>query len=55
MCIRDRPWPAAVSSGESYYLVWPKSRRGQERFERLAEFLLGEVADMQLPDVQLRR
>ena len=49
------PWPTAVSSGESYYLVWPKSRRGQERFERLAEFLLGEVADMQLPDVQLRR
>lgn len=49
------PWPSAVSSGDSYYLVWPKARLGQERFERLAEFLLAEVADMQLPDVQLRR
>ncbi|OLU14379.1 MULTISPECIES: LysR substrate-binding domain-containing protein [unclassified Pseudomonas] len=49
------PWPTAVSSGESYYLVWPRSRRGQERFERLAEFLLAEVAAMQLPEVELRR
>ncbi|UUD63024.1 LysR family transcriptional regulator [Pseudomonas seleniipraecipitans] len=49
------PWSTAVSSGESYYLVWPKARRGQERFGRLAEFLLAEVAAMQLPEVELRR
>ncbi|MGZ3009689.1 LysR substrate-binding domain-containing protein, partial [Pseudomonas aeruginosa] len=25
------PWPVAVASGESYHLVWPRARRGQER------------------------
>ena len=46
------PWPCAVPSGCSYYLVWPKARRGQERFRRLRDFLLAEVAAMQLPEVQ---
>ncbi|MBC9252839.1 LysR family transcriptional regulator [Pseudomonas alcaligenes] len=46
------PWPSAVASGDSYYLVWPKGRRGEERLRRLREFLLGEVAQMRLPAVQ---
>ena len=46
------PWPTAVPSGSSYYLVWPKARRGQERFQRLRDFLLAEVAAMRLPEVQ---
>jgi LysR family transcriptional regulator, glycine cleavage system transcriptional activator len=46
------PWPCAVPSGSSYYLVWPKARRGQERFRLLRDFLLAEVAAMHLPDVQ---
>ena len=45
------PWPTAVPSGSSYYLVWPKARRGQERFQRLRDFLLAEVAAMRLPEV----
>lgn len=49
------PWPTAVPSGDSYYLVWPRARRGQERFERLCDFLLGEVDAMQMPEVDLRR
>ena len=35
----------------SYYLVWPKARRGQERFQRLRDYLLAEVAAMRLPAV----
>ena len=46
------PWPSAVPSGDSYYLVWPKARRGQERLQRLRDFLLAEVAAMRLPQVQ---
>ncbi|KAF1053310.1 MAG: Glycine cleavage system transcriptional activator [Stenotrophomonas maltophilia] len=46
------PWPSAVASGESYYLVWPRARRGQQRLQRLCDFLLAEVAAMQLPAVQ---
>lgn len=42
------PWPVAVASGESYHLVWPRAR-GQERFQRLRDFLLAEVAAMRLP------
>lgn len=49
------PWPTAVASGDAYYLVWPRARRGQERFERLRDFLVGEVQAMQLPDVDMRR
>lgn len=49
------PWPTAVASGDSYHLVWPRARRGQERFERLRDFLLGEVRTMQLPEVEMRR
>ncbi|TBU79881.1 LysR family transcriptional regulator [Pseudomonas daroniae] len=49
------PWPTAVASGDSYHLVWPRARRGQERFERLRDFLLGEVRAMQLPEVEMRR
>ncbi len=45
------PWPSAVASGDSYYLVWPKGRRGEERLRRLREFLLAEVAQMRLPAV----
>ncbi|MWV14572.1 LysR family transcriptional regulator [Pseudomonas sp. L-22-4S-12] len=46
------PWPSAVPSGDSYYLVWPRGRRGEERLRRLRDFLLAEVAAMQLPQVQ---
>ncbi|CAD5106318.1 LysR substrate-binding domain-containing protein [Zestomonas carbonaria] len=46
------PWPSAVWSGDSYYLVWPKARRGQERFRRLRDYLLAEVAAMWLPQVK---
>lgn len=49
------PWPSAVASGDSYYLVWPRARRGQERLRRLRDYLLAEVAAMQLPAVQLLR
>ncbi|WP_339488942.1 LysR substrate-binding domain-containing protein [Pseudomonas sp. EL_65y_Pfl2_R95] len=45
------PWPAAVPSGCSYYLVWPKARRNQERFKRLRDYLVSEVAAMCLPQV----
>ena len=48
------PWPCAVPSGSSYYLVWPKARRGQERFRLLRDFLLAEVAAMRLPQVERR-
>ncbi|TWI57540.1 DNA-binding transcriptional LysR family regulator [Pseudomonas duriflava] len=48
------PWPCAVTSGEAYYLVWPKARRGQERFVRLREFLLEAVKGMTLPAVTYR-
>ncbi|MBS7690237.1 LysR family transcriptional regulator [Pseudomonas lalucatii] len=48
------PWPCAVPSGCSYYLVWPRARRGQERFRLLRDFLLAEVAAMRLPDVERR-
>ncbi|SUD27029.1 LysR family transcriptional regulator [Pseudomonas fluorescens] len=40
------PWPTAVASGESYYLVWPKTRPGGERLRRLSDFLQSEVRAM---------
>ncbi|KPA95011.1 LysR substrate-binding domain-containing protein [Pseudomonas asplenii] len=46
------PWPTAVASGEDYYLVWPKTRPGGERLRRLSDFLQGEVAAMELPQVE---
>ncbi|MBD9427085.1 LysR family transcriptional regulator [Pseudomonas sp. PDM15] len=46
------PWPSAVASGDSYHLVWPRGRRGEERLWRLRDFLLGEMAQMRLPAVQ---
>ncbi|AYC34818.1 LysR family transcriptional regulator [Pseudomonas cavernae] len=49
------PWATAVSSGCSYYLVWPKARRGQERLRRLRDYLQAEVAAMRLPAVQRLR
>ncbi|WP_017939706.1 LysR substrate-binding domain-containing protein [Zestomonas thermotolerans] len=49
------PWPSAVFSGSGYYLVWPKARRGQERFRRLRDFLQAEVAAMRLPQVEFVR
>ena len=55
MCIRDRPWPAAVASGLDYYLVWPRTRPGGERLRRLSDFLQGEARAMQLPDVEMLR
>lgn len=45
------PWPSAVASGDSYFLVWPKARRGQVRYQRLRDYLLAEVQAMKLPDV----
>ena len=44
--------PALAGGGgqrRSYHLVWPRARRGQERFQRLRDFLLAEVAAMRLP------
>ena len=49
------PWPSAVPSGQSYYLVWPKARRGQDRLRRLRDYLLAEVAAMRLPPVSFKR
>ena len=46
------PWASAVFSGCSYYLVWPKARRGQERFHVLRDYLQREVAALQLPLVE---
>ncbi|MEK1943941.1 MAG: LysR substrate-binding domain-containing protein [Pseudomonas sp.] len=45
------PWRSAVASGDSYFLVWPKAKRGQARYQRLRDYLLNEVAAMQLPVV----
>ncbi|MCY1418778.1 LysR substrate binding domain protein [compost metagenome] len=47
------PWPTAVASGDSYYLVWPRARSGQDRLRRLRDFLQAEVAAMVLPKVEL--
>ena len=49
------PFPTAVASGENYYLVWPKTRPGGERLRRLSDFLLHEVAVMELPTVEQRQ
>lgn len=49
------PMPTAVFSGSSYYLVWPKSRRGQERFHRLRDFLLADIQSLPLPPVTYLR
>ena len=46
------PFPAAVASGDNYYLVWPKTRPGGERLRRLSDFLQQEVAAMVLPTVE---
>lgn len=46
------PFPAAVASGDNYYLVWPKTRPGGERLRRLSDFLQHEVAAMVLPAVE---
>lgn len=46
------PWPSAVRSGDSYYLVWPRAHRAQARLQRLRDYLLAEVAAMRLPQVQ---
>lgn len=45
------PWPEAVASGDAYYLVWPRNRRGQGRLRQLADFLQREVASQSLPEV----
>jgi LysR family glycine cleavage system transcriptional activator len=47
------PWPTAVTSGEVYYLVWPRNRPGGERLRRLGQFLQAEVAAMVLPAVTI--
>lgn len=47
------PWPTAVASGERYYLVWPRTRPGSERLQRLSEFLQQEVAQAVLPNVNI--
>lgn len=49
------PWPSAVASGDSYYLVWPKARRGQARYRKLRDYLLNEVKGMGLPVVKVLR
>jgi LysR family glycine cleavage system transcriptional activator len=49
------PWPSAVPSGCSYYLVWPAQRGEQERMLRLRDYLLAEVAALQLPEVSYVR
>jgi DNA-binding transcriptional LysR family regulator len=47
------PWPAAVASGDNYYLVCPKTRPTTDRMQRLAEFLQAEVRNMRLPAVEI--
>lgn len=46
------PWPTAVFSGDSYYLVWPRGHRAQARLQRLRDYLLAEIVAMQLPQVE---
>lgn len=46
------PWPTAVLSGCSYYLVWPKAHRAQARLQRLRDYLLAELAAIALPEVE---
>ncbi|MGG2399186.1 LysR substrate-binding domain-containing protein [Pseudomonas sp. SH1-B] len=46
------PWPTAVFSGDSYYLVWPRGHRAEARLQRLRDYLLVEVAAMQLPPLE---
>ena len=46
------PLPSAVASGDSYHLVWPKGRRGEERLCRLRDYLLAEVEQMRMPAVE---
>lgn len=46
------PWPTAVFSGESYYLVWPRAHRAQGRLRRLRDYLLAEVQAVALPTVE---
>ncbi|WAJ37413.1 LysR substrate-binding domain-containing protein [Pseudomonas sp. GOM7] len=46
------PWRTAVSSGEGYYLVWPRAHRARTRLQRLCRFLQAQVAAMRLPEVQ---
>lgn len=49
------PMPTAVASGESYYLVWPGTRPGNDRIRRLSDYLRAEAATMQLPAVTVLR
>ncbi|VXC85484.1 LysR family transcriptional regulator [Pseudomonas sp. 8Z] len=46
------PWPTGVFSGESYYLVWPRSHRAQGRLRRLREYLLAQVQAVAMPKVE---
>lgn len=47
------PWPTAVASGDSYYLVCPKARPTTDRLQRLGEFLQAELRNMRLPAVEI--
>lgn len=49
------PWPTAVFSGDSYYMVWPRGHRAQTRLQRLRDYLLAEVAALALPEVERLR
>jgi len=49
------PWPTAVFSGDSYYMVWPRGHRAQTRLQRLRDYLLAEVAALALPGVERLR
>lgn len=46
------PWPSAVSSACSYYLVWPRGQRQHGRCQRLCDYLKAEVQAMGLPAVE---
>lgn len=45
------PWPTAVFSGDSYYLVWPRGHRAASRINQLSDYLQAEVVRMSLPEV----
>lgn len=47
------PFPSAVATGDSYFLVWPDNHRKSAACQQLAQFLLAEAANIAWPEVRL--